>query len=534
MVKVYSPARRNGFVSAGLTAVLILVLISALLLPEGSYAQAQPPAAAKAAAGQEKGATKDEAAKSKSEAGAAASTGDKKDDDASPEPPPDPSKTLRVAPVEVFKDPNAEAVVDLKKFTPIRSRPIQREDLALFKEMAGNPAAPVDPVVIRRVVSALIGELTDTRNIQALIDPPPGMTPTSPAMQAIESATTNLVEPLFVGRANKSVQFLNEYNRVLLASLPPLLKHHLVPRVQAMIVLGQSANPDAYKLFLDEIKNPKQTVWVKLWAIRGVTNIIRLNPTPRLNAVQTSEAAHVIADYLDSNKELPWPVQLRALEALSYLRQGFVPTAPKAADMAATAMRILADPKARPDVRAEAARALGTMQITNAVPSFNFNLVAYAAAQLAAQVGDQIVASYTEKGSAINATRAEYLTSLLVGPVHQTFDGTPGMRDSGLLHSTATAAASARSQIQKILDQIEPVSRASLDLVRSPASQVKARRQDLVERVAVLKEFLSKNEPANLHLVPGDLGFLKADKNQPVLPSAPAAAKVAAGVLGGK
>ena len=66
-------------------------------------------------------------------------------------------------------------------------------------------------------------------------------------------------------------------------------------------------------------------------------------------------------------------------------------------------MRILADPKARPDVRAEAARALGMMQITNAVPKYNFSLVAYAAAQLAAEVGDQIVASYTEKGPAINA-----------------------------------------------------------------------------------------------------------------------------------
>ena len=36
-----------------------------------------------------------------------------------------------------------------------------------------------------------------------------------------------------------------------------------------MIVLGQSGNPEAYKRLLDEIKNEKQTVWVKLWAIRG-------------------------------------------------------------------------------------------------------------------------------------------------------------------------------------------------------------------------------------------------------------------------
>ena len=127
----------------------------------------------------------------------------------------------------------------------------------------------------------------------------------------------------------KSTRFLVEYNRVLLQRLAPLLKHHLVPRVQAMIVLGQSGNPEALKIFLDEIKNPKQTVWVKLWAIRGITNI-KKNPAARLSAAQEIEAARVIADLLDKNKDLPWPVQLRALEALATLRQGYVPAAPRA------------------------------------------------------------------------------------------------------------------------------------------------------------------------------------------------------------
>ena len=316
----------------------------------------------------------------------------------------------------------------------------------------------------------------------------------------------------------------------MLINLAPLLKHHLVPRVQAAIVLGQSGNPDAYKLFIDEIHNPKQTVWVKLWAIRGITNIVRLNPASRLTAIQASEAAKVIANYLDSNKELPWPIQLRGLEALATLRHGFLPTAPRSAEMAATAMRILADPRARADVRAEAVHALGMMQITNAVPHFNYNLVAYAAAQLAAEIGDQIVASFTKKAPAINPTKAEYLTGVLVGPIHQAFDGQPGVRDSGFLHNPATSATSARSEVQKTLGQIEPVSRASMELIRSPTGQLKARRQDLVTRVAVLKEFLSKNAPADRHLVPDDQGFLEAGEQS----ASPAAASVAAGAHGGK
>ena len=231
----------------------------------------------------------------------------------------------------------------------------------------------------------------------------------------------------------------------------------------------------------------------------------------------------MIAELLASNKDLPWPVQLRGLEALTNLRQGYVPTAPKTADMAVSTMRILADSKARADVRAEAARALGMMQITTAVSNYNHMLVAYAAGLLAADVGDQIVASYQEKGTPLNETRAQYLATLLVGPVFQTFDGQTGVRESGLLHSNAAG----RTEIQKILDQIKPVVQASLDLVRAPAGQRKARRADLVTRVAALKEFLGKNAPADRHLVPSDEGFFEAAGAQADAPDEPDAAKVA-------
>ena len=350
-------------------------------------------------------------------------------------------------------------------------------------------------------------------------------------MRAIEEATRNLLEPIYMARAAQSTRFLTEYNRILLRSLQPLLKHHLVPRVQAMIVLGSSGNPEALKLFLDEIRNPRQTLWVKLWAIRGITNI-KQNPSARLSAAQEIEAARVVAEQLDEKtKDMPWPLQLRALEALSSLRQGYIPSAPKNAEMAVAVMRILTDPKARTEVRAEAARALGLMQITTAVPGYNFPLVAYAAAQLAAHVGDQIVASYSaDKGTPLNASKAEYLTALLVGPVYQAFEGQAGVRESGLLHGNATAA---RSDIQKVADQIKPVAKAALELIRAPKGQLKARRADLAARVDALKDFLAKNVPANRHLVPDDDGFLEDAGSQAGAPAEPGAAKVA-GAPGGK
>jgi hypothetical protein len=539
MVKVFSPGQSHGRWATCLSVCLALVLTFALLAP--GRVLAQPPSSTKpAAAKQDTGAGK-ATAKAKGEADAAKDEGgadepqtkeEKKADDQLPaEPPPDPSQTQKVSPVEIFKDPNAEELLDVKKYNPIRSVRMMPGDVEAVKITAGNPNAAVDTTVIRRMVDGMVAQLTDTKNIQALIDPPPSMPMGSPTMRAIEEATRNLLEPIYMARAAQNTRFLTEYNRILLRSLRPLLKHHLVPRVQAMIVLGQSGNPEALKLFLDEIRNPRQTLWVKLWAIRGITNI-KQNPSARLSAAQEIEAARVVAEQLDEKtKDMPWPLQLRALEALSSLRQGYIPAAPKNAEMAVAAMRILADPKARTEVRAEAARALGMMQITTAVPDYNFPLVAYAAAQLAARVGDQIVASYSaDKGTPLNASKAEYLTALLVGPVYQAFEGQAGVRESGLLHGNATAA---RSDIQKVADQIKPVAKAALELIRAPKGQLKARRADLAARVEALKDFLAKNVPANRHLVPDDDGFLEDAGSQAGAPAEPGAAKVA-GAPGGK
>ena len=66
-------------------------------------------------------------------------------------------------------------------------------------------------------------------------------------------------------------------------------------------------------------------------------------------------AAKVVADFLEQEKDLPWPVQYRALEALGSLRQAST-ARPKGGqpEMASAAIRFLADPEAKPEVRAEA------------------------------------------------------------------------------------------------------------------------------------------------------------------------------------
>src|SRR5262249_2697340 len=165
--------------------------------------------------------------------------------------------------------------------------------------------------------------------------------------------------------------------------------------------------------------------------------------------------------------------------------------------------------------------------------NFNFTLVAHAAARLAAQIGEQIAANYSDKGAALNLVKAEYLASILVGSIYQAFEGQQGVRDSGLLHTPA--AAGVRPDIQKFLDAIKPMARAAVELVRAPTGQLKSRRAELIAQVATLKEFLAKNALANRHLIPGDDGYPDSGGDQQAAaPGAEPPADKVAGARGGK
>ena len=98
-----------------------------------------------------------------------------------------------------------------------RRGPLHREELAQVKEMAGNPNLPTDRDLIDRVVRGLAARLTDRRSIQSLLEGPPHEAPKAdPAKKgaaakrsggdggkAIQTATTNLLEPIFLARGSQ-------------------------------------------------------------------------------------------------------------------------------------------------------------------------------------------------------------------------------------------------------------------------------------------------------------------------------------------
>ena len=290
-----------------------------------------------------------------------------------------------------------------------------------------------------------------------------------------------------------------------------------------MIVLGEAASPESLTIFQSEIANRSQALWVKLWALEGITNIKKGGrPFP---ANIESQVGRTISDFLEKDpKELPWPIQLRGLEALGWLRHSGLPTQPERAHMANTAMLFLAETDAKAEVRSEAARALGLMQVSQ-VPKYNYKLVAYCTGQLAADLAEQLNNLYTVKPPREeNHTKAQYLTALIVGPVYECFSGVQGQSNSGLLR-TAVADPDSSKYTRKVFDLVKPIAQRSVELLGSPSKAYKERKQELASEIAALRTFLEQNPPPSRRLVAkgrqygaggGEAGALLAPREQPL------------------
>ncbi|GAC1468270.1 MAG: hypothetical protein NVSMB9_10760 [Isosphaeraceae bacterium] len=422
----------------------------------------------------------------------------------------------KTEPLEIFTDPRAEQALGKQKSIP-GLRDTNPANVSAVKAMAAEGA--VDTEAIQRFVQGMAFQLTDKRNINALVSPSPDIKPNSAAARAIQNATDNLLDALNTAKLAKNTRFLSAYNKELVATLPKLLDNHLVSRIQAMIVLGQTGSPSAVPIFLAQLKDPNQTIWVKLWAAKGLSLVV--NGGTQVDAAISAEdaitAGKVLADFLGSEKDIPWPATVRAIEALGAMRQAAVPTNMQKSEMAVAAMRYLADTRSRPEVRAEAARALGMMRVNAAIGKFNFPLIAYHIGQLAAQIGEQSQAAFPR-----NPGKSQYLTGLLLSEIHQAFHGVEGARESGLLK--IPFASSDQTYLSAVADLTDAVARSSVELIRS-GGKVEARQKALGERVAALKSYLDKNPPKDFHLVPGDMEF--RGENATVVEAPPKKTKVA-------
>src|SRR5262249_5953087 len=150
-------------------------------------------------------------------------------------------------------------------------------------------------------------------------------------------AVDGLSKPLGDGRKAKNAAFIDAYGKVLLAKLTPLLKHNFYARIEAIILLSSIENVDALKVFTSVLQDKEQTLWVQLRALRGISTVAGYGARD-LPARPAVDAAKAIVRFLEGNVAMPWPAQVRALEALGSLRLAKDPVAPSKLEFATAIM----------------------------------------------------------------------------------------------------------------------------------------------------------------------------------------------------
>lgn len=404
---------------------------------------------------------------------------------------------------EVFEDPRAKPLLKntFKELPEPRSRLTAGENSALKNMAAG--VVGVNPDTISRLIDQSAADLTKHANIKVVIENDPSIPPGDQRVRAIERASQILIELLNTAQDKKNDAFLREYVPKLFAKLTPLLEGHLLSRVEAAIILASAATPAQVDLFIKQIDDPKQVVWVKHWAAQGLTRATnRGKVTLEIN--KATAAAAALVGFLEKEPTTPWPVKLRVFEALGSLRLASTTGPQGKPDVAALAMQTLGDPNVKVDVRGWAAWTLGMVTMP-ANANYNFPLEAYQVGRLAADIGDKIVADYDRRKAKFprENDHSRYLTGLLIYQVYAALGGLDDVPNSGRLNSRHPGALSARALLSGLDEQLKNVGRAANELLTAGGGQVQSARDDLAARIVELKSFLDKNRPTNIELYPG-------------------------------
>ena len=417
---------------------------------------------------------------------------------------------------EVFVDPNAKKALTV--FNPLNFVGLglriggQGDDRSTLQNMTARQIN-LDPEFIKRYIEFFTVELTRRENLNGILNPAVGNKPND-AARGLERAVNSLNKPIIDAKGIDNREFLAAYYRALFESnLPKLLEpnHNYLSRIDAMIVLGMAGNPSpaALDLYIAQLKKPDQLIWVKLWAARGLS-IAAQDGMVDLDATKANLAAEALVGWLDSDPKLPWPAQMRALEAIGSLRVATASTSRGKVDIASVAMKYLSDPEAKPIVRAWAAWALGVLKIPGSLSPYNFTLVGQEIGELTVDIGNRIVQDYDDDPASFDKDKdlTAQLSSFLIFQVYPSLIGVEGVRDSGLLRSTHRNANDARDFLKKVDEKVKAVSRSAYDLLKAAGAGNKDARNDLDSKLADLKTTLAKSSPKDRRLVPGGPEFL--------------------------
>ncbi len=400
---------------------------------------------------------------------------------------------------EVFEDPRAKALLDWKAFRefPDTKPKLTQTDFSAVRNMAANVVG-VNRDLLARFIDQMAADLSKHDYIKAVVDPDAKVPPGAPAVRGIERASVLMMELINTAHDKKNAAFLAQLEPLLFTKFTPLLDGHLLTRIQAAIILASAATPGQAELFIKQISDPKQVVWVKHWSAIALTNATDKGQNTVDVRLATAAAAALLG-FLEKEPATAWPVKLRVLQALGSVRLASTAGVQGKPDVAAYAFTVLSDPGLKLDLRAWATWCLGMLKVPGG-QQFDYKLVAYQVGRFAAEIGDKIVSDYDQKKVKFTKTGqsdyARHLTGLLLYQVYPAVAGEDEVPQSGLLRVMHPAAAAARPFTTRLEDEIKKLGRAANELLTAGGGQVQKARDDLAAQVVEFKAFLDKNRPA--------------------------------------
>jgi len=503
MIKALTPGWPRGCWRVVLALVLggVWPLIALAQQTDGSRNQSSKGAASKSgdAKGKEAEAGKDEPPKDEAPKGP--TVGDR-DEDEKKKAVVETSKAGKktAEPVEVWKDPNADAALKVFKQLPSPGRGLNKAEMTEINNMASHQAN-LNPAAIKRYIDANAADLTRPDTLKLLADPNADLKKKDGPIRDWQRAARNLVQPLVAANNARYAQFRTEYTRLLIPVAREMLKNNLFARLEAMVALSQSTDPQAIPVYIEVLRDPNQVLCAKERAAVGLYLLAQGGRT-EIDGNQAKEASRALVHLLENEPNAGWLVQAQALKALGALRLSTSELRSARTDFASVALRFLADPKAKPDVRAAAAWALGLMRANPGNGKYNFALIGYHVGQDAVDLGNRVIAVDAEG----KEYRAKQYTELML-ELLEAVNGDPDIQNAGLLRSNHPNLAPSRGFLEALDRNIRAVAQGSLDVFANVGRLRKAKREELQAKVNELKAFLAKNPPSEWALFPGGPEF---------------------------
>lgn len=398
---------------------------------------------------------------------------------------------------ENYRDPRVDDLLDIalvKETVPPRPLFSANEEKQLQSMAGGN--GDINPRTINRFVEAKAAELTNKKAIETMMS---GEGAVNTAVRPIEKATTALIAASRASNAASNSPFMSAYTAAMIKSFTPLLEGHLITRTQATLALSSTGSLDVVPTLVKLLSDAKQPWQVKSLALLGVNNAI--GDGRKIVAFnQRTQWTIAVINMLRNEEDAPWFLKSQAAQLIGNLRIISESVAEGKVHPAEVLMDFLTDEAQRPEVRLEAGRSLGLLDITTQFRPFNHQLVAVSMAEAIADIAETAA-----EIPPTDSSRAQQLVAMMADRTVPAFQGIQGMVNSGYLQQMTYASADTKSQdaVKALFEKIKDTINAGSSYIRARGELIAARRTDFQTQIAELRKAIEANSPANRSLIKG-------------------------------